>query len=159
MSAMAAPRGWRAFISRPDLRPSFGLFRGALVASGLGLAVSTLGGWMLAGNQGLFTGLVASLMTIAFFVTGQFVHLVAMGEGSGQGLMMTLMSYGTRALLLGGILYVAWQTGDNAAVDPGSLFLAVVASISCWVAGLIWGHRRTHIPVYDVEYVAPREEA
>ena len=84
--------------------------RGAFVVGvGASLLCATAG-LLLGGLQGLTSSVLASILVLVFFISGQLVEGVALRMADGTVLTLTLVSYAARVGLFGLILWLAAST-------------------------------------------------
>lgn len=130
--------------------------RGALVVGiGATLLCATTG-LMLGGLRGSASSLLASILVLAFFVSGQIVESRALRMTDATGLTLTLASYAARVGLFGLALWLAASTPaiagrwSNTWVAAGAL-----TTLIGWLTGLVVADSRARVPIYDRGYRAP----
>ena len=130
--------------------------RGAFVVGvGASLLCATAG-LLLGGLQGLTSSVLASILVLVFFISGQLVEGVALRMADGTGLTLTLVSYAARVGLFGLILWLAASTPAISGQWSRTWFAAgALTALIGWLTGLVVADSRARVPVYDRSYQAP----
>ncbi len=115
--------------------------------------------WIVAGFEAAVSALVGGAMVLAFFTSGVFMQRLCMAMGDARGLLLNVAGY----LLRLGVLWAAGTAltthpilGQN--VSPALLGVGALVGVSGWAAGMLFGHSRARIPVYDPQYTAPKSK-
>ncbi|EPH02679.1 hypothetical protein HMPREF1531_01990 [Propionibacterium sp. oral taxon 192 str. F0372] len=113
--------------------------------------------WIVAGTETAVSVLVGGAAVLAFFASGVLVQRLCMAMGDARGLLLNVAGYLLRLCVLwavGTALATHPIIGQNA--SPTLLGVGALVGVSGWVAGMLFGHSREKIPVYDPQYTAPK---
>ncbi|GAA2179522.1 hypothetical protein GCM10009785_06480 [Brooklawnia cerclae] len=133
-------------------RPITGALVGCVGASALAAVVAGFVG----GFRGTGSVAIVSVVVLAYFVSGQIVESLALGFADVTGLAIVLASYAVRVGLLGIVLWWAVShPGLTGWTRPVWVVVGALASVIGWLAGLVTGHARSRVAIYDQPYRAP----
>lgn len=122
---------------------------GAAVASAMVAA-------LVDGMRAAASTMLVAAVVLAFFVTGQLAERIALRFADIVGLALALASYAVRVTALGVVLW--WAMSHPAAtgwMPPLWVAVGALASVIGWLAGLVAGHSRARIAIYDTPYRPP----
>lgn len=107
-------------------------------------------------SRGLISVVAAAGLVLAYFISGVLVERIALQRRDGTGMAIMMASYGVRVAVVGAIL---WWGMSNPVVaerlNPTWVAAGALLTVLAWLAGLVIGHSRARIPVYDRPYEAP----
>lgn len=106
--------------------------------------------------HGLISALAGVVLVLAYFVSGQLTEWAAMRLANSQGMVLIMSGYIARVTALGLVLW--WAIGNVSValfVSPMWVGAGALAAVLGWLGGLIIGHSRMRIQVYDRPYVTP----
>ena len=134
------------------------MLRAAAVGAHLGLLVAVALAALLAGPTAAVNALLAALLVIAFFASGQAVQMVAgeMADGVAMGLVM--VSFLARAALLGLALAFAMQHQDrlDEVFHRGGFMAGALLALTGWLAGILVANARSRVYAYDSDWAEAR---
>ncbi|MCW2621602.1 MAG: hypothetical protein JWL64_1204 [Frankiales bacterium] len=124
-----------------------------LVVGGLvTVAATAVLGW-----SGLWSGLAAVVVVLAFFYAGLTPLKLTgvMGEKAAVGLMVLLLNYTFRLVA---VLVVLVALGRSGRLDGDALGLTIIASALAWMLGQAWIGLRHHDPLDLPDFGATDED-
>lgn len=107
-------------------------------------------------SRGLLSVAAAASLVLAYFISGMLAERIAMQRTDGSGMLIVMASYALRVGALGVALW--WSMSTPAVAERlNSTWVAVggLTALATWLAGLVIGHARSRIPIYDRPYEAP----
>lgn len=106
--------------------------------------------------QGLISAGGSAALVLAYFVSGQLVERVALRRADGSGMAIVMASYALRVGALGVVLWWALSTpAVTSYLNPTWVAAGGLTAVVVWLAGLVLGHSRARIPIYDTPYQVP----
>ena len=130
--------------------------RGAFVVGvGASLLCATAG-LLLGGLQGLTSSVLASILVLVFFISGQLCEGVAQRMARGTGRRPKRVPYSARGVRFDWILWLAASTPAISGQWSRTWFAAgALTALIGWLTGLVVADSRARVPVYDCSYQAP----
>ncbi len=127
-------------------------------ATGSLVAAALCSVWAALSDQahGFGSALGAAALVFAYFVSGQLIERVALQLANRQGMILIVSGYIGRVALLGVLLWWALSSSMvGSLVSPLWVGAGALVTVVGWLSGLIVGHSRMRIQVYDRPYVTP----
>ncbi len=119
-------------------------------------AVMIVAGALFDGARGAISVAGASALVLAYFVSGQLIERQALQMADASGMTITMVSYAVRIGLVGSVLWLAMSTPAIAgALSSTWVAIGALVAVLGWLTGLMVGHARSRVPVYDQPYQAP----
>lgn len=143
-------------MTSPDTERAQRLLRGGALGGHVGALVATASFFVLAGPAAGVSCLIACVITLAFYITGQAVQVMVADAPPSTVLTAALVSYGVRVSALGGLLAIAMTQRDRwVAMDPTAVVVGTLAVVATWLAAEIITFSRLRFPVFDGGAVNP----
>lgn len=147
---MAEPRGVPRPEPSPDTRRAQRLLVGGALGGHAGAALCTVAFFALKGPASGLSCLLACAITLAFYVIGQAVQVRMADADVSKVLTASLLSYGVRVSVLGGLLALAFSQQDRLALmDPMAVVAGTLTVVVTWLAAEIVTFSRMRFPVFD----------
>lgn len=129
----------------------------ALVSSLVTLLVVCLLGVFISGTDGALGSLTGGAVVLVFFFSGQLISTFSLTRCNlGFGFSVTMIGLVLRFVFVG---ISFWAVGRYLNIEPIWLVIGALATLISWLTGLLIGHSRARIPVYDAPYKAKRDVA
>lgn len=140
--------------SSQGVRLCLGMLRGAFVAAQVGLVLSALGCHLLDGSVAAVNSLLASVLVVLFFASGQAVQMVAGEMADSTAMVLLMASYLLRVVLLGLGLVLAMNHQDQLEgwFNRPAFMAGALCALAGWLGGIFATSSRQHVYAYDRDH-------
>lgn len=107
-------------------------------------------------RRGLLSVAGSAGIVLVYFVSGYLIEQLAMALADRQGMAVIMSGYVMRVLVLGLFLHWAMHSEQISSLVLNAWVAAgTVSSVIGWLCGIVLGHSRSRIALYDRAYIAP----